>query len=73
MLTIALEKLDFLPANRVTDDTSILTLKNLVFEPLLRWQPGGRWRPHCFRIGTMPMAGGAGSFPSATAPCFMTA
>jgi peptide/nickel transport system substrate-binding protein len=45
MLTIALEKLDFLPANRVTDDTSILTLKNLVFEPLLRWQPGGRVAP----------------------------
>lgn len=48
MLTIALEKLDFLPANRVTDDTSILTLKNLVFEPLLRWQPGGRVAPALF-------------------------
>lgn len=45
MLTIALEKVDFLPANRVTDDTSILTLKNLVFEPLLRWQPGGQATP----------------------------
>jgi len=39
-LTIALEKVDFLPANRVTDDTSILTLKNLVMEPLCRWQDG---------------------------------
>ena len=48
MLTIALEKLDFLPANRVTDDTSILTLKNLVFEPLLRWQPGGQVSPALF-------------------------
>lgn len=48
MLTIALEKLDFFPANRVTDDTSILTLKNLVFEPLLRWQPGGRVAPALF-------------------------
>lgn len=48
MLAIALEKLDFLPANRVTDDTSILTLKNLVFEPLLRWQPGGRVAPGLF-------------------------
>jgi peptide/nickel transport system substrate-binding protein len=45
MLTIALEKLDFLPANRVTDDSSILTLKSLVFEPLLRWQPGGQAAP----------------------------
>lgn len=48
MLTIALEKVDFLPANRVTDDTSILTLKNLVFEPLLRWQPGGQVAPALF-------------------------
>ncbi|WP_207633176.1 ABC transporter substrate-binding protein [Devosia aurantiaca] len=48
MLTIALEKLDFLPANRVTDDTSILTLKTLAFEPLLRWRPGGRVAPALF-------------------------
>jgi peptide/nickel transport system substrate-binding protein len=39
-VTIALEKLDFFPANRVTDDTSILTLKNLVFEPLCGWADG---------------------------------
>ena len=39
-LTIALEKVDFLPPARVTDDTSILTLKNLVFEPLLKWNDG---------------------------------
>lgn len=39
-LTIALEKIVFLPANRVTDDTSVLTLKNLVFEPLCRWEHG---------------------------------
>lgn len=38
--TIALEKVDFLAADRVTDDTSILTLKNLVLEPLLRWKDG---------------------------------
>ncbi|MBL8702683.1 MAG: hypothetical protein JNK67_30160 [Alphaproteobacteria bacterium] len=44
-ITIALEKVDFFPANRVTDDTSILTLKNLVFEPLLRWRPGGQVGP----------------------------
>ncbi len=39
-LTISLEKVDFLPPNRVTDDTSVLTLKNLVFEPLLKWENG---------------------------------
>lgn len=39
-LTISLEKVDFLPPNRVTDDTSVLTLKNLVFEPLLKWESG---------------------------------
>lgn len=39
-LTISLEKVDFLPPTRVTDDTSVLTLKNLVFEPLLKWQNG---------------------------------
>mgnify|MGYP006114281655 FL=1 len=38
--TIALEKVEFLPANHVTDDTSILTLKSLVLEPMLRWQDG---------------------------------
>ena len=48
MLTVALEKVDFLPATRVTDDTSVLTLKNLVFEPLLRWQPGGLAQPALF-------------------------
>lgn len=39
-LTICLEKVDFLPPTRVTDDTSVLTLKNLVFEPLLKWHDG---------------------------------
>jgi peptide/nickel transport system substrate-binding protein len=39
-LTIALEKVAFLPPTRVTDDTSVLTLKNLVFEPLLKWDKG---------------------------------
>lgn len=39
-LTISLEKVDFLPPTRVTDDTSVLTLKNLVFEPLLKWDSG---------------------------------
>lgn len=57
MLIIALEKLDFFPANRVTDDTSILTLKNLVFEPLLRWQPGGQVAPALFSHWTHDDAG----------------
>lgn len=39
-VTIALEKADFFPATRVTDDTSILTLKNLVLEPLCAWHDG---------------------------------
>ncbi len=38
--TVALEKVDFLGPDRVTDDTSILTLKNLVLEPLCRWKDG---------------------------------
>ena len=38
--TVALEKVDFLAADRVTDDTSVLTLKNLVLEPLCRWKDG---------------------------------
>lgn len=46
--TVALEKVDFLPPVRVTDDTSILTLKNLVFEPLLRWRTGGLVEPGLF-------------------------
>lgn len=40
MLTVALEHVDFLPIGRVTDDTSLLTLRSLAFEPLCRWQDG---------------------------------
>jgi peptide/nickel transport system substrate-binding protein len=50
-LRIALERVDFLPAARVTDDTSILTLKALVFEPLLRWEDGAA-RPGLFSSWT---------------------
>lgn len=39
-LTLALERVEFLPPGRVTDDTSILTLRSLVFEPLCRWREG---------------------------------
>ncbi|WP_270933982.1 ABC transporter substrate-binding protein [Falsiroseomonas oryzae] len=44
-LRIAAEACLFLPGGRVTDDTSVLTLKTLVFEPLLRWTEGGRAAP----------------------------
>lgn len=52
MLSIALEKVDFLPPTRVTDDTSVLTLKTLAFEPLLRWRPGGQAAPALFSAWT---------------------
>ncbi len=39
-LTIALEKVDLPPPDRVTDNTSVLTLKNLVLEPLVGWDAG---------------------------------
>ncbi len=40
VLTLALERVEFLPLGRVTDDTSILTLRSLVFEPLCTWRDG---------------------------------
>lgn len=40
MQTIALDRVDFLAPDRVTDNAAILTLKNLVFEPLCRWRDG---------------------------------
>ncbi|WP_439550222.1 ABC transporter substrate-binding protein [Falsiroseomonas sp.] len=50
LLRIAAEKCRFTPPRQVTDDTSVLTLKNLVLEPLIRWddvvlRPGlfGTW------------------------------
>jgi peptide/nickel transport system substrate-binding protein len=39
-LTLALERVEFPPLGRVTDDTSILTLRGLVQEPLCRWRDG---------------------------------
>jgi len=45
LLRLATRACRFLPATRVTDDTSVLTLKTLVFEPLLRWVEGGRAAP----------------------------
>lgn len=48
ILRLSLEKVDFRKPTQVTDDTSILTLKNLVFEPLLKWHPGGSAHPALF-------------------------
>lgn len=47
-LRIVAAKCRFLPAGRVTDDTSILTLKHLVFEPLTMWREGGLVGPALF-------------------------
>jgi peptide/nickel transport system substrate-binding protein len=47
-LRISLEKVDFRQPTQVTDDTSVLTLKNWVFEPLVTWQPGGLVHPGLF-------------------------
>lgn len=40
LLTLALERVEFLPPGRVTDDTALLTLRGLVFEPLCSWRDG---------------------------------
>ena len=40
MIRIALERVHLPPLGRVTDDTSVLTLRSLAFEPLCRWQDG---------------------------------
>ena len=40
MLTIAIERAEFLPIGRATDDGAILTLRGLVFEPLFHWRDG---------------------------------
>ncbi|KAL4900120.1 hypothetical protein BDW74DRAFT_183074 [Aspergillus multicolor] len=47
-LRIALENVDFRLPTQVTDDNSVVALKSLVFEPLLRWQPGGLVEPGLF-------------------------
>ncbi|KAB8292888.1 hypothetical protein EYC80_007254 [Monilinia laxa] len=47
-LRVSLEKVDFRLPTQVTDDNSILTLKNWVFEPLLRWESGGLVNPALF-------------------------
>lgn len=47
-LRIVLENVDFRLPTQVTDDNSVVALKSLVFEPLLRWQPHGAVKPGLF-------------------------
>ena len=47
-LRIVLENVDFRLPTQVTDDNSVLGLKSLVFEPLIRWQPNGEVLPGLF-------------------------
>ncbi|KAF2164072.1 hypothetical protein M409DRAFT_68015 [Zasmidium cellare ATCC 36951] len=47
-LRIALENVDFRLPTQVTDDNSVLALKSLVFEPLVRWRPNGKVEPGLF-------------------------
>ena len=48
LLRIALENVDFRLPTQVTDDNSVLALKSLAFEPLVRWQPNGLVTPGLF-------------------------
>lgn len=48
VLRIALENVDFRLPTQVTDDNSVLALKSLAFEPLVRWQPNGHVAPGLF-------------------------
>lgn len=48
VLRIALENVDFRLPTQVTDDNSVLALKSLAFEPLVRWQPDGIVTPGLF-------------------------
>ncbi|KAA8566739.1 hypothetical protein EYC84_009269 [Monilinia fructicola] len=61
-LRIGLEKVDFRLPTQVTDDNSILTLKNWVFEPLLRWESGGLVKPALFSHWTHSKDGREWSF-----------
>ncbi|KAI4593651.1 hypothetical protein KJ359_009135 [Pestalotiopsis sp. 9143b] len=47
-LRIVLENVDFRLPTQVTDDNSVLALKSLIFEPLIRWQPDGEVLPGLF-------------------------
>lgn len=47
-LRLSLENVDFRLPTQVTDDNSVVALKSLVFEPLLRWKPHGHVEPALF-------------------------
>ncbi|RGP79921.1 glutathione-binding gsib [Fusarium longipes] len=47
-LKIVLENVDFRLPTQVTDDNSVLALKSLVLEPLIRWRPDGDVLPGLF-------------------------
>ncbi|RMD39381.1 hypothetical protein DV735_g5742, partial [Chaetothyriales sp. CBS 134920] len=47
-LKIVLENVDFRLPTQVTDDNSVLALKSLVFEPLVKWLPHGKVAPALF-------------------------
>lgn len=66
---VVLEKVAFLPADRVTDDVSILTLKNWVFEPLCRWQDGSV-APGLFSAWTHSLDGRQWLFHIRDGACF---
>ncbi|KAL6704495.1 hypothetical protein ACN47E_008124 [Coniothyrium glycines] len=61
-LRIALENVDFRLPTQVTDDNSVVALKSLVFEPLLRWQEGGSVEPGLFNSWTNSQDGRLWSF-----------
>ena len=48
ILRLSLENVDFRLPTQVTDDNSVVALKSLVFEPLLRWKPYGHVEPALF-------------------------
>lgn len=48
ILRLVLENVDFRLPTQVTDDNSVVALKSLVFEPLLRWKPNGHIEPALF-------------------------
>lgn len=48
VLRLSLENVDFRLPTQVTDDNSVTALKSLVFEPLIRWNPLGQFKPGLF-------------------------
>ncbi|RAO64699.1 uncharacterized protein BHQ10_000711 [Talaromyces amestolkiae] len=61
-LRIVLENVDFRLPTQVTDDNSVVALKSLVFEPLLRWQAHGHVKPGLFDTWEFSPDGGTWHF-----------